>query len=87
MPHSGSTPVYFVKRIHAKRASEEPTLFVRQALSYEGVADTVGLAEELKEPPVMDDSVGHGRLPFDRSRTLTPLLNSRFVAITTGCLS
>ena len=51
------------------------------------MADAVGLAAELDEPPVVDDAVdqggGHLVVPEHRPH----LLNSRFVVNTTDCLS
>ena len=34
--------------------------FERLALPHEGMADAVGLATELDEPPMVDDAVNHG---------------------------
>lgn len=36
------------------------TLFERHALLHGGVADAVGLARKLDEPPAVDDAVNHG---------------------------
>ena len=44
----------------AARASEARTLFERLALPHEGMADVVGLAAELDEPPVVDNAVDYG---------------------------
>lgn len=62
--------------------------FERLALPHEDMADAVGLAAELDEPLVVDDAVDHdgGHLVVPEHRP-PHLLNSRFVAITTDCVS
>ena len=61
--------------------------FERLALPHEDMADAVGLATELDEPPMVDDAVDHGGDHLVVPEHRPPhLLNSRFVAITTDCL-
>lgn len=50
------------------------------------MADAVGLATELDEPPMVDDAVDHGGDHLVVPEHRPPLLNSRFVLITTDCL-
>ena len=51
------------------------------------MADAVGLAAELDEPPVVDDAADHGGGHLVVPEHRPHLLNSRFVVNTTDCLS